>query len=166
MASTKVILVSIHGKRCGLSQDGQLVVDGKTVVTQNDTGLMHNSIQPAPTTKTVANTMTIAELATRLIVATPTATGATAAYTLPTGALIDAGFNPPLNVDNAFDWHIMNLAAAAADTITITVTTGHTIVGNPIVQSSHATTGGITGNAAHFRTRKTATNVYVTYRVA
>lgn len=120
--------------------------------------------QPAPTIKTVANTLTIAELLTRIITATPTATGATAAYTLPTGALIDAGVT--MEVDDSFEWTIINSALAAADTITITADTGHTIVGGAIVQSLHATTGGITGYSATYRTRKTAAAMFVSYRVA
>jgi hypothetical protein len=120
--------------------------------------------QPAPTAKTVAVTLTIAELLTRIITAVPTATGATAAYTLPTGALIDAGVT--MEVDDSFDWTIINSALAAADTITITAATGHTIVGGAIVQSLHASTGGITGYSATYRTRKTAADTFVSYRVA
>lgn len=120
-------------------------------------------VQPAPTAKTVANTLTIAELLTRVIAAVPTATGATAAYTLPTGALVDAGVN--MAVNDSFDWTIINSALAAADTITITAAAGHTIVGGAIVQSLHATTGGITGYSATFRTRKTAAETFVSYRV-
>jgi hypothetical protein len=120
--------------------------------------------QPAPTVKTVAVTLTIAELLTKIIDATPTATGATAAYTLPTGALIDAGLT--MEVDDSFDWCLINSALAALDTITVTAATGHTIVGNPIVQSLHATTGGIMGYSSLWRTRKTAADTYVTYRIA
>ncbi len=120
--------------------------------------------QGAPTVKTVANTLTIAELLTRIITATPTATGATAAYTLPTGALIDAGVT--MEAGDSFDWTLINSALAAADTITVTADTGHTIVGGPIVQSLHASTGGITGYSAQFRTRKTAADTFVTYRIA
>ena len=120
--------------------------------------------QPAPTVKTVANTLTIAELLTKIINATPTATGATAAYTLPTGALIDAGLT--MEVDDSFDWCLINNAAAALDTITVTADTGHTIVGNPIVQSLHASTGGIMGYSSLWRTRKTAADTFVTYRIA
>jgi hypothetical protein len=51
-----------------------------------------NGIQPTPTAKTVAVTLTAAELLTTLITGTHTA-GATAAYTLPTGTLLDAATN-------------------------------------------------------------------------
>jgi len=141
--------------------DEQVIKVGGTLRNQG----YNFKAQPAPTVKTVANTMTIAELLTKIINATPTATGATAAYTLPTGALIDAA-GLGMEVDDSFDWTIINNALAAADTITVTAATGHTIVGGPIVQSLHATTGGITGYSATFRTRKTAADTYVTYRVA
>lgn len=118
--------------------------------------------QPVPTAKTVAVTLTIAELLTKIITATHAA-GATAAYTLPTGALVEAGAS--LEVGDSFDWAIINLSAAAVDTVTITAATNHSIVGNPIVQSAHATTGGIYGNSAQFRTKKTAANTMVTYRI-
>lgn len=122
------------------------------------------AVQPDPTVKTVANTLTIAELLTKIINATPTATGATAAYTLPTGALIDAGLT--MEVDDSFDWCLINNALAAADTITVTAATGHTIVGNPVVQSLHASTGAVMGYSSLWRTRKTAADTYVTYRIA
>lgn len=119
--------------------------------------------QVTPATATVAATLTAAQLLTKMVVGTPTATGATIAYTLPTGTLMDAAVS--FEVDDSFDWTVLNLAAAAADTITVTAGTGHTIVGTAIVQSAHATTGGVSGNAASFRTRKTAANTFVTYRL-
>jgi hypothetical protein len=120
--------------------------------------------QPTPTAKTVAVTLTIAELLTKIIAAVPTATGATAAYTLPTGALIDAGVT--MAVNDSFDWCLINSALAAADTITVTADTGHTIVGNPVVQSLHASTGATMGYSSLWKTRKTAADTFVTYRIA
>lgn len=119
--------------------------------------------QVAPATATTAATLTIAQLMTGILSATPTATGATVAYTLPTGALIDSAVD--MAVNDSFDWVCVNNALAAADTITITAATGHTIVGGPIVQSLHVTTGGITGYSAVFRTRKSAADTFITYRI-
>ncbi|MFA6204471.1 MAG: hypothetical protein WC710_14935 [Gallionella sp.] len=120
--------------------------------------------QSAPATMTTAATITITQMLTKIINATPTATGATVAYTLPTGTLCDSGLK--FDVNESFDWVLINNALAAADTITLTAGTDHTIVGNPIVQSLHSTTGGVMGYSAMFRTRKTAQNTYVTYRIA
>ena len=119
--------------------------------------------QPTPTAETTAVTLTIAKLLTGIITATHTA-GATQAYTLPTGALTDAW--PAFGINDYFDWYLINLSAAAADTVTVTAAaTGHTIVGNPIVQSAHSSTGGVMGNSAGFRTRKTAAATFVSYRI-
>jgi hypothetical protein len=117
--------------------------------------------QGAPTAKTTAATLTIAELKTGILTGTHTA-GATQEYTLPTGTLTDAALQ--FAAGDSFDWVLINLSAAAADTITIGAGVGHTIVGNAVVSSSHATT--IDGASAQFRTRKTAANTYVTYRIA
>ena len=120
-------------------------------------------IQPTPNTQTAAVTLTIANLLTGIIEATPT-TGATRAYTLPTGSDVDAGVT--MVADDSFDWCLINLqATAATDTITVTAaSSGHTIVGNAIVASANASR--IDGSSAIFRTRKTAANTFVTYRIA
>jgi len=125
--------------------------------------LMLIKSQGTPNAQTVAVTLTIANLLTKIVTGTHAA-GATQAYTLPTGTLCDAGAT--FAVDSCFDWSLINLSAAAIDTITVTAGADHTIVGNPIVQSAHVTTGGIYGNSAIFRTRKTAANTFVTYRIA
>lgn len=123
---------------------------------------INRRVQATPIAKTTAVTLLAADILNGIVTATHTA-GATAAYTLPTGTLMDAASE--FVADDSFDWHIINLSAAAVDTVTLTAGTAHTIVGNPIVQSAHVTTGGITGSAARFRTRKTAANTFVTYRI-
>lgn len=164
--ATKKVLTSLHGKLIGLSQAKKLVLFGQTALTQDDQGCAVK-IQGAPTAKTVAVTLTVAELQTGLLTGTHAA-GATQAYTLPTGTLTDAGFagDGALAVNDSFEWVLINLSAAAADTITITAGDGHTLVGEGIVQSAHASTGQLYGNSARFLTRKTATNTFVTYRIA
>jgi hypothetical protein len=126
-------------------------------------GRIANGVQVTPTAETVAVTLTAAELLTGLVTGTHTA-GATAAYTLPTGTLLDAAGT--FLVDEYFDWTLINLSAAAADTITVTAGADHTVVGTMICQSAHSTTGLIHGNALRLRTRKTAANTFVSYRLA
>jgi len=133
-------------------------VDGSTLI-----GGVVVKDQATPTAETTAATLTIAELLTGIITGTHAA-GATQAYTLPTGTLSDAGVD--IDADQSFEWSLINLSAAAADTITVTAGAGHTIVGNPIVQSAHVSTGGIYGSSGLFRSRKTAANTFVTYRIA
>lgn len=119
--------------------------------------------QGAPTAMTTAATMTISGLMAGIVTGTHSA-GATQAYTLPTGT--DMSGTLPLANGECFDWSLINLSAAAADTITLTAAADHTIVGNAIVQSAHASTGGVYGNSAVFRSRKTAATTWITYRIA
>lgn len=139
------------GAKAGSGLPGHAEVRGQIVIDQG-----------APVAKTTDVTLTIANLLGKIITGSHTA-GATQTYTLPTGALCDAGVQ--MDVDKAFDWVLMNESAAALDTITVAAGDGHTIVGNPIVQSRHSSTGGIYGSSAQFRTRKTAADTFVTYRI-
>jgi len=169
MAATKAILTSLHGKRVGICPIGCLVVEGKQAALMNDAGIM---IEPmaAPTAKTVAVTLTAAELLAKFLTGTHTA-GATAAYVLPTGTLLEAAIQalPELMkvfvTGSGFRWELINLSAAALDTITMTAGADHTIVGAALIPSNHVTTGGLNGtSSSHWRTRRTAAGVFVTYR--
>ena len=148
MAATKDILTSIHGKRVGLSRDGKLVVNGRTVVSANDAGASAIS-QGTPAAVNATATLTAAQLLTGIITST---TAAAVVGTLPTGTLLDAAAD--LAIDEAFDWSVIN--TGAANTFTVAAGTGHTVVGNMVVALS--TTG-------RFRSRKTAANTFVTYRL-
>ncbi len=101
---------------------------------------------------TGAVTLTIANILTGVIHGTP---DGAREYALPTGADVDAGVN--MVAGDAFDWTVLN---ATASTHAITVAqgaSGHTVVGGMVVP--HASSG-------RFRTRKTAANTFVTYRIA
>ena len=125
-------------------------------------GRLPNGFQVTPIAKTVAVTLTGAELLSGLITGTHTA-GATQAYTLPTGTLLDA--TSSFLANEYFDWTLINLSAAALDTITVTAGADHTVEGTMICQSAHSSTGLVHGNALRLRTRKTAANTFVTYRL-
>lgn len=120
-------------------------------------------LKNAPSAMTTTATMTVAQLMNGLITGTHTA-GATQTYTLPTGALLDAASE--FATGEGFEWVLINLSAAAADTVTIAAGTGHTVVGSMVVASAHSTTGALYGNAARFLTRKTAADTFVTYRIS
>lgn len=109
-------------------------------------------VQPPPPAKSAAATLTIAELLTRLIVTSGTAA---ISLTLPTGTLTDAGLVPAFAVNDCFDWNLINTATSLG-AVTMVAGTAHTIVGSPTV--AIGTSGG-------FRTRKTAANTFVTYRL-
>lgn len=110
--------------------------------------------QATPTAKTADATLTIAELLTKII----TATSASAvALTLPTGTLTDAGLaGGSAVVGSSFDWSVINLGSSSG-AVTMTAGTAHTYVGAAVVAIA---------TSARFRTRKTATNTFVTYRIA
>jgi hypothetical protein len=109
--------------------------------------------QPAPTAKSAAATLTIAELLTGIIDA---GGGSGYTLTLPTGTNVDAGVVASLPVDRAFDWYIINRGGGS---ITVAGNTGHTFSNTGSATVAIATSG-------HFRTRKTATNTYTTYRIS
>lgn len=109
--------------------------------------------QPVPAAVNATGTLTIAQLLGLLI----TTTSATAvSLTLPTGTLCDAGITGPvLPIGGAFDWVNINLGSATG-AITLVAGVGHTIVGSAAIPIS---------TSANFRTKKTAANTFVTYRV-
>ena len=110
--------------------------------------------QPTPSAVDASATLTIAQLLTGII----TTNSATAvAFTLPTGTLTDAGIlGGLLLVNQSFDWSIVNIGSAVG-VVTVSGGTGNTLVGSGMLAIT---------TSATFRTRKTAANTFVTYRVA
>jgi hypothetical protein len=93
-----------------------------------------------------------ADILSGIVTATPTTSRN---IQLPAGSTMDLAAE--FVVNDSVDWTLITLAAFA---LTITQgTAGHTIVGT-------AATGASSGNAARFRTRKTAADTFVTYRLA
>ena len=84
------------------------------------------------------------------------ATGASDDFDLPNGVDVDAASQ--LAIDEYFDWSVINLSAGAGDVVTVQVgvATTHTLVGSGLVAIS---------SSALFRTRKTAADTFVTYRI-
>jgi len=78
-------------------------------------------------------------------------TGAAVAGTLPTGAVLDAASE--FAIGDSFDWSVI---ATGANAFTVTAATGHTIVGTAAVAT-------VTSGA--WRTRKTAADTFVSYRI-
>jgi hypothetical protein len=140
------------GAKNGSGYDGVIRLNGVNFVKQGN-----------PTAETTAAAIDVADLLTRIITVSHTA-GVTQAYTLDTGTAMDAA--GLFTTNEGFEWSIINLSAAAVDTATVTAAAGHTIMGNAIVQAAHSSTGGIYGNSGRFFSRKTATNTFVTYRLA
>ena len=109
--------------------------------------------QPAPTALAASATLTIAQLLTGIV----TTSGTVAiTLTLPTGTLSDACVTgPALPVNGCFDWTVINTGTSTG-AVTMAAGTGHTIVGSTAVAI---------GSSAGFRTRKTAANTFVPYRL-
>ena len=109
--------------------------------------------QPAPTALAASATLTIAQLLTGIVI--PSGTVAIT-LTLPTGTLTDAGIaGPALPINGSFDWAVINTGTSSG-AVTVAAGTAHTLVGSAAVAI---------GTSAGFRTRKTAGNTFVTYRV-
>lgn len=130
------------------SDTGQLSLWDRASWRNIDSG-----VQAAPVAKTGSATLTADEVQNGIV----TVTSSTAvALTLPTGALMDAGFQAgAAKVNQSFDWAVINLGSASG-AITMTAATGHTIVG---------AAGVPINTSARFLTRKTAANTFVTYRL-
>lgn len=77
-------------------------------------------------------------------------TAAAVAGTVPTGTVMDAAVQLPVN--GSFWWSVIN---TGPNTFTVTAATDHTIVGVAAV---------VTVTSALFQTVKTAANTYITYR--
>jgi hypothetical protein len=105
--------------------------------------------QPAPGTLNATGTLTAALIQGGIVTST-TASAVTA--TLDTGSTMDAALT--MAVDDSFDWSVINTGGSNA--FTVTAATGHTIVGAAAVAAS---------TSGRFRTRKTAANTFVTYRI-
>jgi hypothetical protein len=113
-------------------------------------------IQPTVTTISAAGstTLTVAQLLTYIVQVTQTAA---VTLVLPTGTLTDAGVLNGLGVtNNSFLWIVINTGSVLG-AITLSAGTGHTYVGSATVA---------VGTSAQFQTVKTATNTFVTYRIA
>lgn len=80
-----------------------------------------------------------------------TSAAATVAGTIPTGTVMDAAAE--FAIGDSVDWSVIKVGANG---FTVTAATGHTIVGVAVVATA---TSGL------FRTRKTAANTFVTYRI-
>lgn len=115
--------------------------------------------QATPTAETAAATLTIAKMLTKIITISHS-TGATAALTTDTGAAIEAGVT--MAAGDSFDFTVINLSAAALDTVTLTAgASGVTLVGRVITPSAHATT--VADSSTTYRVLKTSTNNYTIY---
>lgn len=114
-----------------------------------------SNYQGTPATQNAAATLTTAKVMSGLITCTQ-ATGATIAVLLPNGA--DMELAAQFDVGDYFDWVFVNNSVAGTDTVTITnAASGNNINGPAVIANVRS---------AQFRSYKTATDTFATYRIA
>ena len=112
--------------------------------------------QAAPATAAGDATLTVAQLLTGIVLGSPSSSAA--AYTLPTGALMDATL-VNAKVDSSFDFSVTNVNGSGSGVITMTVGAGWTLVGLVTVAATAGTTG-------RFRARRTGAGTWTLYRLS
>jgi hypothetical protein len=129
---------------------GYQVGDGNTNEVQLD-------VLAAPVSSAVgAITLSVAQLTSRLIVTTTSASAYT--YTLPTGAVMDA--SPLLanaKTGSSFDFTIVNTGTSSGIVTMTAAASGFSIVGLATIAVS---------TSATFRARRAGDNTWVLYRIA
>ncbi|VVU94772.1 hypothetical protein CPAV1605_497 [seawater metagenome] len=116
---------------------------------------------------TGAQTLTIAQILTGIILCDPTAA---ATHTTPTAALTVAGVTG-VAVGDTIDFHLLNTGTAGEDeTITVAAGTGVTLVGFADVENSATTHDAFSVGSSHWRIRFTnvtsGSEAYTIYRLA
>lgn len=113
-------------------------------------------VQAAPPTATVTATLTVSQITSGILLGSPSTSAA--AYTLPTGASLDAAVSSA-KVNSSFDFCVCNVDGSSSGVITMTAGTGWTIVGLATIAATAGTTG-------QFRARKTGDGTWTLYRLA
>lgn len=111
--------------------------------------LLANQYQGDPVAVNATGAVSAAAIMGGLVTST---TAAAVAGTVPTGAVMDAASE--IAVGDSFDWSVIN---TGPNTFTVTAASGHTLVGVAAV---------LTVTSGLFRTRKTAADTFVTYRLS
>lgn len=112
--------------------------------------VLQTKIQATPGTLNATGTLTAALIQGGIVTST---TAAAVVATLDTGAVMDAACD--LAIGESFDWTAI---ATGANSFTVTAAaSGHTVVGSGVVA---------TVTSGRFRTKKTAADTFVTYRLS
>lgn len=110
--------------------------------------LYASQLQGAPVAVDTTGAVSAAAILGGIVTST---TAAAVAGTIPTGTVMDAAAE--FAIGDSVDWSVI---ATGANAFTVTAATDHTVVGTAAVATA---TSGL------FRTRKTAANTFVTYRI-
>lgn len=106
-------------------------------------------VQGDPVALNATGAITSAAIQGGLVTST---TAAAVAGTLPAGSVLDLAAQ--MSIGDSFDWSVI---ATGANAFTVTAATGHTIVGTAVVA---------TVTSGNFRTRKTAADTFISYRMS
>lgn len=117
--------------------------------------------QGTPTAATVSATLTAAKLLAGIITVAQGA-GAASAQQLPLATAMDTAL-PEAEVNDCFDFSVINTSVTAAEAASITTNTGWTLVGDMDIQANSAAT---TKSAGRFRARRTAAGAWTLYRIS
>jgi len=150
LTDTADIQVALRLLSYGISTDPSTDAD---IAINSIFGKIKYRVQPSATVSSSTATLTIDQLLTKIIQSAPSAA---INLTLPTGSLSDTGIAVGTTTNVAFDWSLINTSSTTGATVNLVASTGHTIIGSAAVAI---------GTSGLFRTRKTATNTFVTYRI-
>lgn len=117
--------------------------------------------QSAVNAQTTDNTLTAANIATKIITVNNGAAGTTT-LTLPLAGDMDTGF-PHASNDFGFEFSVINISTVASEDCTIATNTGWTLVGSMVIESFDADRARSSGR---FFARKTGTGAWTLYRIA
>jgi hypothetical protein len=141
------------------------VGNGKEPTAWRDNRSTPLFVQVAPAAKTTSTTLTTTEILAGLLTGQG---GAAVAYTLPLATDLETALfaaYPDIQVNDSFDFSVVNIDTTAANTITMTTNTGWTLVGSMVLPGLNVASTG-SGSVGTFRARRTAANTYTLYRVA
>lgn len=141
-ASGAVIIVEASGGVTAFYEVG--------TAPQVQQGRLIAGVQADPNTLNATGTVSPAMILGGILTST---TAAAVTATLATGAVMDLASS--FNVNDFVDWSVINTGGTNAFTVQ-QAASGHTVVGNMTVAAS---------SSARFRTRKTAADTFVTYRI-
>lgn len=111
--------------------------------------LLASQTQPTPVAVNATGAVSAAAILGGIVTST---TAAAVAGTVPTGTVLDLSTEWAIN--DSVDWSVIN---TGPNTFTVTAAAGHTLVGAAAV---------VTATSGLFRTRKTAADTFVTYRLS
>lgn len=111
--------------------------------------VLQSKVQADPGVLNATGALTAAMMQAGLVTST---TAAAVVGTVPAGSVMDLAVD--FAVNESFDWSAI---ATGANSFTVTAASGHTLVGSGVVA---------TVTSGHFRTRKTAADTFITYRLS